>query len=156
MTTLYDDALALMSTSSPALQAQSRLARAAAACLEAALLAEAAVAYASIEYADRQQAQAAIQELAATAEPALERIAEHTNEEVWRAASDAVQHAIEHLSRTSLDLKPVVLVESMRSFPSTVLAWRLYGDPERAEELVSRNGVTTSLFMPTSLEALAS
>jgi hypothetical protein len=34
----------------------------------------------------------------------------------------------------------VVLVSAAASFPSTALAWRLYGDPERAAELVDRFG----------------
>jgi prophage DNA circulation protein len=147
---------ALPVTSSPAVTMALDFARAAVACVEAALLAEVAVAVAEQSYGDRPTAQAAAGRLAALADASLERVAEQGGEEIWRAASEAVRQGIDHLGRGALDLKPVVLVESMRSLPSTVLAWRLYGDPERAEELVARNGVTTSLFMPTSFEALAS
>jgi prophage DNA circulation protein len=142
-------------TSSPAVTLASDFARAAVACVEAALLAEVAVAVAERSYSDRPLAQAATKRLAGLGDTSLERIAEYGGEEIWQAASDAVRQAIDYLGRGALDLKPVVLVEAMRSFPSTVLAWRLYGDPERAEELVARNGVTTPLFMPTTLEALA-
>lgn len=143
-------------TSSPAVTLASDFARAAVACIEAALLAEVAVAVTERTYSDRPSAQAAAGRLSALAEDSLERVAEYGGEDIWRAAADAVRQALDYLGRGVLDLKPVVLVEAMRSFPSTVLAWRLYGDPERAEELVSRNGCSTPLFMPTSFEALAS
>jgi prophage DNA circulation protein len=143
-------------TSSPAVTLASDFARAAVACVEAALLGEVAVAVADRSYMDRPSAQSASGRLSDLADASLERIAEYGGEDIWRAASDAVRQAIDYLGRGALDLKPVVLVEAMRSFPSTALAWRLYGDPERAEELVERNGVTTPLFMPTSFEALAS
>ena len=45
--------------------------------------------------------------------------------------------------------------QAILSFPSTALAWRLYGDPARAEDLVARNRVATPLFMATNFEALA-
>ena len=35
------------------------------------------------------------------------------------------------------------------------LAWALYGDPSRAAELVERNRVGTSLFMPAAIDALS-
>jgi prophage DNA circulation protein len=147
---------AIPATSSPAVSLASDFARAAVACVEAAVLAEVAVAVAERSYGDRRSAQAASRRLSALADASLERVAEYGVEQIWGAASDAVRQAIDYLGRGALDLKPVVLVETMRSIPSTVLAWRLYGDPERAEELIDRNGVTTPLFMPTSLEALAS
>jgi prophage DNA circulation protein len=147
---------ALPQTSSPAVSLALDFARAAAACVEAALLAEVAVAVAERSYGDRPSAQAAAGRLSALADASLERIAESGGDEIWRTASEVVRQAIDHLGRGALDLKPVVLVEATRSFPSTVLAWRLYGDPERAGELVARNAVNTSLFFPTSFEALAS
>jgi prophage DNA circulation protein len=143
-------------TTSPAVNLASDFARAAVACVEAAVLAEVAVAVAERSYMDRPSAQAASGRLSDLADASLERISEYGSEDIWRAASDTVRQAIDFLGRGALDLKPVVLVEAMRSFPSTVLAWRLYGDPERAEELVERNAVSTPLFFETSFEALAS
>jgi prophage DNA circulation protein len=142
--------------SSPALEAISSVARLIAACFEAVFLAEAAAALASRTYPDRPTALEARAQLAALAGPALEQIARTAGEAVWRASSDAVRQALDHLARAALDLKPVVLVQTARSYPSTALAWRLYGDPARAEELVRRNRIGTSLFMPASIEALAS
>ena len=51
--------------------------------------------------------------------------------------------------------QPVVRVEASRSFPSTALAWSLYGDPTRAEELVRRARCGTPLFMPATFEAVS-
>jgi prophage DNA circulation protein len=149
-------AAAVPVSASPAITLASDLGHAIAACVEAACLAEVAVAISSRAYTDRRSALAGCARLTAAADASLERIALAAGEDVWRAASDAIRHALDFLSRGALDLKPVVLVESMRSFPATVLAWRLYGDPSRAAELVDRNGVATSLFMPCAIEALAS
>lgn len=146
---------AVPATTSPAVNLASDFAQAAVACVEAAMLAEVAVAVAERSYMDRPSAQGAASRLSEVADVSLERIAEYGGEDVWRAASEAVRQAIDYLGRGAMDLKPVVQVEAMRSFPSTVLAWRLYGDPERAEELVERNAVTTPLFFPTSFEALS-
>lgn len=143
-------------SSSLAVTLSSDLARALAACVEAAVLAEASVAAASRGYGDRPSALAARARLAEVAGPALERIAQLAGEGVWRASSDSVRFALDHLSRAALDLKPVVRIAAARSFPATALAWRLYGDPERAAELVDRNRVSTPAFMPAEFEALSS
>ncbi len=62
---------------------------------------------------------------------------------------------VEYLSRTIAVLAPVVTVSAPASLPSIFWAWRLYGDPARADDLVSRNAVAHPGFMPTSFEALA-
>jgi prophage DNA circulation protein len=68
------------------------------------------------------------------------------------ALRDAV---IEYLSRTILDLAPVVTVTANAVMPSLYWAWRLYGDPSRADDLVARNRVVHPSFMPAEFEALA-
>jgi prophage DNA circulation protein len=62
---------------------------------------------------------------------------------------------VEYLSRSILDLAPVVTVEANVSMPSLFWAWRLYHDPNRSTELVARNLVPHPSFMPTSFEALS-
>lgn len=69
--------------------------------------------------------------------------------ELWGTAAD-------YLSRSIATLAPVVLVEAPKALPSTLLAYRLYGDTTRASELVSRNKVATPLLMPTLFEASSS
>jgi prophage DNA circulation protein len=74
---------------------------------------------------------------------------------VTNAFSDLWGQAVTYLTQVITNLKPVVLYEVNLSLPSTVLAYRLYGDPSRATELVARNRVGTPMLMPTLFEALA-
>lgn len=62
---------------------------------------------------------------------------------------------VDYLSKSITDLAPVVTVEAPLSMPSLWWAWRLYGDPLRADELVARNRVKHPSFMRTVFEALA-
>ena len=62
---------------------------------------------------------------------------------------------VEYLSRAIATLAPVVPVGAPVALPSLFWAWRLYGDPTRAVELMARNGVPHPSFMPTDFEALA-
>lgn len=62
----------------------------------------------------------------------------------------------EELSRIAASQVPLVCVEVGVALPSTLLAYRLYEDPERAFELTSRNKVATPAYMPVKFEALSS
>lgn len=62
---------------------------------------------------------------------------------------------VEYLSRLINDLAPVIEIEASASMPSLCWAWRLYADPARAGELVSRNRVRHPSFMPFTFSALA-
>lgn len=62
---------------------------------------------------------------------------------------------IEWLTQTITTLAPIVIVESARIRPSLALAWILYADPTRSDELVARNNVRHPSFMPRTIEALA-
>ncbi|MCB2106352.1 MAG: DNA circularization N-terminal domain-containing protein [Rhodobacteraceae bacterium] len=62
---------------------------------------------------------------------------------------------IEWLTRTINDLAPIVMVESARIRPALDLAWVLYADPSRGDELVARNAVRNPLFVPHRIEALS-
>lgn len=72
------------------------------------------------------------------------------------AFDDIYGEAARHISSRILDLAPVMLVEVDASLPANVLAWRLYGDPNRSQELIDRNHVTTPCFMPLQFEAASS
>jgi prophage DNA circulation protein len=63
--------------------------------------------------------------------------------------------ATAYLSALAISLKPIVIVSTARALPSIVLAWRLYGDPTRAAELVSQNDVKHPSFMPLRFAAVA-
>ncbi|MFG1332019.1 DNA circularization N-terminal domain-containing protein [Xanthobacter autotrophicus] len=62
----------------------------------------------------------------------------------------------DYLTRLITDLAPVATVEAPRTMPSLWWAWRLYGDPARAEEIVARNRLPHPSFVPVTFEALVS
>lgn len=59
------------------------------------------------------------------------------------------------LSRVAASRAPLVRVETEISLSAVRAAYDLYGDANRAGELVDRNHVATPVFMPVSFEALA-
>lgn len=79
------------------------------------------------------------------------------------ASDTALAHAliqmrdavVNYLSRSILDLAPVVTVEASLVMPSLFWAWRLYQDPARSREIVGRNRVPHPSFIPGTFEALA-
>ncbi|MDB5596290.1 MAG: hypothetical protein JWM36_3251 [Hyphomicrobiales bacterium] len=75
--------------------------------------------------------------------------------DVVRAFNDVWGQAVDHLAKTITTLAPIVLIEVNRSLPSTFLAYRLYGDPARAPEIVARNQTGTPFLMPTIFEAMS-
>lgn len=77
------------------------------------------------------------------------------NAALYLAIEDLRGKVIAWLTRTINDLAPVITVESAIVRPSIALAWMLYGDPLRADELVARNGVRHPSFMPRTIVALS-
>lgn len=142
-------------TRSPAKQRAGFLARAMLACGEAAMLGQAFLAEALSLFVDRQSAVLARARIAAAMEGASDRIAAAAGSDIYGILSEAANQATEFLIAEASELRPVVRVEAMRSWPSTSLAWSLYGDPARAQELVDRNRCGTPLFMPSVIEALS-
>lgn len=61
----------------------------------------------------------------------------------------------EQLTQIAATRAPLVRVETDMSLPASLLAWDLYGDPNRDAELVDRNQTGTAFVMPIILEALA-
>ena len=74
--------------------------------------------------------------------------------ELFHAMTRVRDATIEYLSRTIIDLAPVVRVETNLSMPSLYWAWRLYADPTRAMEIVDRNRVPHPSLVPRKFEAL--
>jgi prophage DNA circulation protein len=60
------------------------------------------------------------------------------------------------ISDLAANAVPIVKVMTGLSMPSTVLAYQLYGDANRAEALVDISSSATPLVMPTLFDALAS
>lgn len=59
------------------------------------------------------------------------------------------------LSRTAASRSPLVRVETGVSLSAIRAAYDLYGDANRAGELIGRNRIATAAFMPLAFEALA-
>ena len=72
---------------------------------------------------------------------------------LYLAIDDLRGRVIEYLSSVINDLAPVVTVETARIMPSLYLAYRLYGDPTRAGEIVARNRVRHPSFVPRVFSA---
>lgn len=106
-------------------------------------------------YAARQDASAARSALAAASEPIVEPVGDRLGAASYAALSAMTGQAAIELSRVAADRAPLVRVETGVSLPSTVIAWRLYGDARRAGELVERNRAGTPIFMPAAIEAIA-
>jgi prophage DNA circulation protein len=77
------------------------------------------------------------------------------NAALFLSIEDLRDKVIEWLSQTIANLAPVITVESNVQQTSLVLAWILYADPTRADELVARNAVQNPFFMPRMISALS-
>lgn len=141
-------------SASPSLTLEFAYARALAAGIEAACLGEAFLAAARSEFGDRIAATRAREEIAARVDAAAERVADALGQEVYGVLSACARECGAHLVAIASTLQPVIRVDATRSFPSTALAWSLYGDPARAAELLARNACGTPLFMPATFEAV--
>ncbi len=62
---------------------------------------------------------------------------------------------VEDLKRRGASLAPIVIRSMPRPLPALVIAWQLYHDAARADDLVARNPAPHSGFMPIEIEALA-
>lgn len=67
-----------------------------------------------------------------------------------------VGQTVVHLSEIAASRVPLVRVETGVSLPSTLAAYDLYGNAQRAGEIVRRNRLGTPMILPTGFEALAS
>ena len=156
---LYDAAaacaVAAPSFASPARTRSASLGRMIAACAEATFLGHAFVSQASVGFSDQQGALAARKRISDAMDTSVDRIAQNTGLPVVDLLSETARLATGHIADVAANLQPIVRVQTPRSSPSTAIAFRLYGDPARAPELVARNRVATSLFMPTSIDALS-
>lgn len=68
---------------------------------------------------------------------------------------DMVGASVRELSSLAANLAPLINVEVGLRLPSSVLAFDLYGDPERGLELIERNVHGEAMLMPKSFEAVA-
>lgn len=103
------------------------------------------------EFTSRQQAQSMRERIVALFEPLLELAAEQAD--LLQVTIACYGAALEALDAEILTLNPIVRVTTGESQPACLLAWQLYGDTERAAELVRLNNARTPEFMPVTLLA---
>ena len=108
-----------------------------------------------VDYESRQAAQRARSQLSMNADDVYEHVAVAFGADALSWIVRLVGEAMLQISAIAATKAPVVRVETGLSLPSSLLAFDLYGDPERGRELVLRNGIGAPLTMPTAFEALA-
>lgn len=88
---------------------------------------------------------------------ALQAQAETAPDSVYVALIDLRVAVVKDIGTRAADLTDLVEVTPRATLPAIVLAYRLYGDPSRDGEIVSRNGVRHPGFVPggRALEVLA-
>lgn len=113
-----------------------------------------AVAVLRPDYASRQDARRARERFAAAVRPVVEQAGDALGAAVAAWLSGLTGEAALTLSRRAATLAPVVRVETALSLSAIRAAYDLYGDANRAGELVDRNRVATPALMPAVFEAV--
>lgn len=106
-------------------------------------------------YPARPDAVAARAALVARADPVIELAGTAFGHELHGWLTNLTSTAVRELSALAATRAPLVRVETGVSLPAALIAWDLYGDPNRDGELVDRNESGTAFIMPVILEALA-
>lgn len=118
-------------------------------------LAQWAAAVCDIELTDRRQAIGLRADVAERFDAELATLAGADAASVFVALSDVRGHAVQYLTRSLADLKPVVVAEAQVALPSLYWSHALYGTAARAEELTKRNRAFHASFLPQTIEAVA-
>lgn len=103
-----------------------------------------------VGFTSRQQAEAYRARLVAMMEPLLELAARDLP--LLDMVGKAYGTALDALDAQILTLKPIARVATGGQ-PACLVAWQLYGDTERAAEIVRLNGVRCPEFMPETVLA---
>lgn len=111
-----------------------------------AALIEAAKASAGVKYASREEAIALRDNLVAKLESESE--AESTPDPVYFALTDLRVAVINDIQTRSADLASLVQYTPRATVPAIVLAYQIYEDPARADDIVARNRVKHPGFVP--------
>lgn len=106
------------------------------------------------DYADRPEAIEARAVMTAVFDDALARIGP-SGTDLARELASMQGLLAELVRRQEADIAPLIEVALPVSLPSLVWAYRLYGDPSRADELARRAGAPNPAFLPASFTALS-
>lgn len=75
--------------------------------------------------------------------------------EPYEATADLVARTQRWFAAAMTDLREVRALDLSRPLPAVLLAWRLYADPSRGDEIVARNGAPHPGYVGPRLVALA-
>lgn len=76
--------------------------------------------------------------------------------ETYNALTDLTNETATYLTENMAILAPIVTIEGHTKFmPATWWSYRLYGNIDKAEDLIKRNNIADPDFMPLSFEAVA-
>ncbi|WP_430254253.1 hypothetical protein [Neorhizobium sp. DAR64872/K0K18] len=114
------------------------------------------IAGARIDWPSRPAARAARSRIAAAGDIALSVASRLRSPELYAWLSAVVSMSVRVVSEIAANSVPVVRVETEMSLPSTLLAYRLYGNASRAAGVVEIARSGTPLLMPSAFDALAS
>lgn len=106
------------------------------------------------EYADRPEAIEARAVMTAVFDDALARIGPE-GIDLARELGSMQGTLAELVRRQETDIAPLIEVALPAALPSLVWAYRLYGDPSRADELARRSGASNPAFLPERFTALS-
>ncbi|MBB3965955.1 hypothetical protein [Rhizobium metallidurans] len=109
-----------------------------------------------VEWISRPQARAGRERISAAGDAALAVVSTIGADaaDLYGWLSRLVQMSVRLVSDLAADLAPVGRVETGISMPSTVLAYKLYGEAGRAAGLVDIAGSSTPMLMPIGFDAL--
>lgn len=115
-----------------------------------------AIAGARVSWISRPQARAGRERVSVAGDSALAVVSTIGADaaDLYGWLSNLVQISVRLISDIAADLVPVVWIETGISMPSTVLAYKLYGDASRAGGLVDIAGSSTPMLMPVGFDAL--
>lgn len=112
-------------------------------------------AYADSKYDTRQEAQKARGLMVATVDQVIYNMEPHQNAEHAGLPQliEARDSASAAILQVIADLQPTVQMQLTEAMPALYLAWRIYQDANRAQELADRNDAPHPMWMPASFEA---
>jgi prophage DNA circulation protein len=124
-------------------------------CTQAALT-SLARACASYQPSSANDAMALLQAVVPLYDAQIESAADAGQGGVYAALRTLRAGVIQDLTTRGAQLPQLVTINTAVPTPSLTLAYRLYADATRAEELTARSNAQASLFLPTSFQVLSS
>jgi hypothetical protein len=106
-------------------------------------------------FRSRDDVQKMIDRMTAALEPVKEAAADRLPAATYNAVNRLGSMVMFHLSQTELTLPRIVSFTYTTPLPSLVIAYRIYGDASRSDEIVAENRVIHPAFMPLKVRALS-